>query len=317
MPNRNLQQTRWLDQHLAAPMFAAAFAVLVLFSLILHVNQLGDPTEVARTAGWILVAIYPLFWIETLCHFVVGSPRIHSRFWACAIPVLRMCTRDLETGKFIWLPLSGWAEVDPKLERTLAKRFSIPMIIVALFVLPVITIEFVWSEFVEQHPGWRYSLQVATALIWTAFTYEFTIMLSVVRFKSSYLRRHWIDAAIIMLPTIAFFRAARLAQLARVKQIARAARVYRLRGLGIRFWRALVTLQVVEKILSRNPEHRLEKLQLRLEEKMDEINILREDIERLKTRIREKSLKSSNEAAPPLTGDTQSETGQGIGGGKD
>ncbi len=189
------------------------------------------------------------------------------------------------------------------------------MIGVALFVLPVITIEFFWADFVERHPGWRYSLQIATALIWTAFTYEFTIMFSVVRFKLSYLRRHWIDAAIIVLPMIAFLRMARIAQLARIKQIAKAARVYRLRGLGIRFWRALVTLQVIEKILSRNPEHRLEKLQLLLEEKMDEIAILNEDIERLKARIREKGKATANKRIADPPENPYPAPGEGAGGG--
>lgn len=289
------ERTRLLDQRLAAPMFSVSLVALALLAALLHLHLVHDGAAIIRYCFIGLALLYPLFWCEAAAHFIIGSPRARTCLWYCFFPFLRVGGRDHITGKKIWLPWTDWKVVDRNLERRLARDFSIPMIIAALLVLPVITIEFFWAEYVEANPGWQWSLQIAAAFIWAAFTFEFTILMSVVKYRFAYVRRHWIDAAIILLPMVTFIRAARLAQLARLNQISRAARIYRLRGLAMRLWRALVTLEVVEMLLSRNPERRLEKLEIQLEEKLEDIAFLKRDITRLQKRVAEQLAKEERE----------------------
>lgn len=266
-------------------MFALAIVVLGVFALLLHVHVLPQGASWVR---WCLVALgflYPVFWFETAAHLAVGSPRMRQNAWFCLLPFVRVGARDHQTGQNIWLPVAGWREVNRTLEKKLIKVFSIPMIAVALLVLPIVIMEFGWAEFVESSEGWQTALQIAAAFIWAAFTFEFTLIISVVKYRSSYALRHWIDVLIILLPMVTFIRAARLTQLMRMKQLTRTVRLYRLRGLAMKLWRALVALEVVEMLLSLNPERRLEKLEARMEEKLEEIEFLKQDIVRLQRRI--------------------------------
>lgn len=304
MPDiRRVSRTRRTDEALAFPMFMLSLVVLALFATMLH---LYSPES--NDYGILLVCLiglgltWPAFVVELVVHWIIGSPRLRQHLWFCLFPVLRIGARDHETGTQIWLPLSGWRIINRPFEKSLLRSFSVPMIIVALLVLPVISLEFFWKDWVDSNPSWQVALQITAALIWCAFTFEFTLLMSVVQKPWTYARRHWIDLAIILLPMVTFLRAARLAQLARVKQIARAARVYRLRGLAMRMWRALVTLEVIEMILSRNPERRLEKLELQLDEKMEEVGYLKRDIERLRKRI------AAKEAEEAADGDASGET---------
>jgi voltage-gated potassium channel len=104
------------------------------------------------------------------------------------------------------------------------------------------------------------------------------------------------------LPVIAFIRLARVAQLARLQQLSRTARLYRLRGLAMRVWRALVALEIIESLLVRNPERRLEKLEVRLADKLEEIEFLKQDIARMQRRVdelRERVGSDDDRAAEP------------------
>ncbi len=298
------ETTRWLDRRLAAPMFIASLAVLALFAILLHLHELEQGRTVVLWCLGALAVLYPLFWIETIAHSLAGSRRMRQHFWFCLIPFLRIGCRDHETGKQIWLPHVGWRTIDRPFEKKLIRAASGPMIVVALLVLPVIMLEFFWADFVATHEHWRVSLQITAAFIWAAFTFEFTLLISVVKYPMAYARRHWIDAAIILLPMVTFIRAARLTQLARMKQITRAARVYRLRGLAMRMWRGLVALEIVEMVLLRDPERRMEKLESQLEFRLEEIEFLRQDIQRLQKRVEEKLARQQQTPASPSSGTT-------------
>lgn len=299
MPQVENEKTRLLDHRLAAPMFVASLIVLGLFAFLLHSTELEN-------GGWFVAAcliglaiMYPVFWAETVAHAAIRSPRLKMHLWFCLVPFLRIAARDHATGESIWLPRAGWCKIDRPFERRLIRAASMPMIIVALLVLPIIAMEFFWADFVARHPQWRLTLQVTSAFIWAAFTFEFTLLVSVVKYPWAYTRRHWIDLAIILLPMITFIRAVRLTQLVRLKQITRAARIYRLRGLGLRMWRGLVALEVVEMILLRDPERRLEKLESQLEFRMEEIEFLQQDIRRLQQKIAEKEEEHQSSADLP------------------
>ena len=64
------------------------------------------------------------------------------------MPIFRLCGRDHVNGTHVWLPILGWQETNRSLEKLLARRFSIPMIIIALLVLPVVILELFWAELI-------------------------------------------------------------------------------------------------------------------------------------------------------------------------
>ncbi len=295
--------TQRLDQLLAAPMFALSIVALALFATVLHTDPFQSSTAAVRWCLIALALLYPAFWAETIVHRMTGGRNLRQHILYCLIPILRIGARDHEEGNRIWLPTLGWQTVDRDLERLLTRMFSVPMIVIALLVLPVIIIDIIefFREGVESNRAWFVAKQIAVAFIWSAFTFEFVVMISIVKWPANYARRHWIDLAIILLPLLAFLRALRLTQLLRLKQLVKAGRVYRLRGLGLRMWRGVVALEFIEKLLSRNPERRLAKLEAMLEDKLHEVDRLKLDIERMQKRIEEKKNDSQTEPSADAT----------------
>ena len=159
------------------------------------------------------------------------------------------------------------------------------MIAVALLVLPIIGIEYFYQDLVTTNGTWRLAINLSEAFIWASFTFEFVLMVMIVRAKIAYARKHWIDLAVILLPMLAFMRMLRLSSVVRFNQISRTAKVFRLRGLAMRLWRAFVALEIIEMLIYRNPELRLERLKQKFEMKMEEVAYLRVDIQRLKERV--------------------------------
>ncbi len=288
--NGHIDLTRQLDQRLARPMFGLALLVLALFASLIYLNDLGRDGLVVWWSLAGLALLYPVFWLETAVHYYLGSGFLRQHLWFCVLPITRIGARDHETGKLIWLPGYEWREVDKSLERLLARRFGVPMIVISLMVLPIIGMEFFYKDFVDSNPGWRVVMSIAEAFIWAAFTFEFILMVKIVRSKAHYAIKHWIDLAVILLPTLAFMRMMRLASVGRLNQLSRTARIFRLRGLAMRLWRAFVALDLIEHLLALNPEWRLEKLEDQLQVKMEEIGYLNQDIERLREKVRRKRL---------------------------
>ena len=192
-----------------------------------------------------------------------------------------MCARNHDRDGHIWLPRLGWQEVNDDLRVRLEKIFAVPMIIIALMILPVLLVEFRLQEQVAAHLWLRLLLHVSTGLIWFAFAAEFIVMVSVAEKKLRYCREHWLDLAIILLPLISFLRslrivrATRLARMAKVQQLTKMSRLYRLRGLAMRGFRALLMLKLLNRLLGISPEKRLRKYQEQLREKEKEIAALR------------------------------------------
>lgn len=274
-----------LDQLFCLPMFCAAILFLLLTGAIVHLKE-GHLLNTRLGNGCLigLALLYPLFVLETVVHYVAGSRNMRQHFWYLLMPIFRLCGRDHINGTHVWLPLLGWQKTDRSLEKLLARRFSIPMIIIALLVLPVVILELFWAELIVDSPRLTFALETATVWIWMAFVFEFVVMISVVDHKLAYCRKNWIDLAIVLLPLVSFMRAARLGTAMQVKQLSRTARVYRVRGVALRTWRAFVTLDVLDMILRRDPSYRMEKLAEEIAEKADELDYLKSELIRLKLR---------------------------------
>jgi len=248
-----------------------------------------------------LLCIWPLFWLEYAYNYTTIKRRDGSRDFAvqpllaCLIPPLRIGTVSPAWDKRLWLPSLSWQHPGRELSSLLERIFSKPMLIIALLILPILLIEFVFKGAVQQHFWLRLVLHLATGFIWLAFAFEFIIMVSATDKKIAYVKKNWIDLAIILIPLISFLRTLRvlrLAKLAKIQKIARLGRVYRVRSLGMKAMRAMMMFGFINKILKITPEKRLVKLNAELQERSIEMDELKAEISELEESIAD----SSNDA---------------------
>jgi voltage-gated potassium channel len=289
----------WLDRILPGPMFALSLVYLALAAGVVHRLEEGYFTHFeAGAMMWCLVALWPIFALDALVRFFLTRGQ-YSRWTRFGIllavllfPWVRMGTRALADRQQVWLPRVGWQLVDRTLRRRMERFFSVPLIIFALMVLPVLALEHFWEEQVHQHFWLKLALDIATSLIWMAFALEFTLSISVAEKKLAYCVQNWIDVAVVALPVIDFLpilRMLRLARLAQLNQLGQLGRLYRLRGLMFKAWRAFLLLEMLSRLLGNYKERRLKKLkdmvaaqEIELEEMRQEIRELEQAIQKEK-----------------------------------
>ena len=270
---------------------------------------IDDAIELASTADRIgqsffiaLLFIWPLFWLEYAYNYTTRKRGDGSRYTpiqpllACLVPPLRLGSVSPAWDDRLWLPSLSWQHPGRELSALLERIFSKPMLVIALLILPILLIEFAFKGLVQEHFWLRLVLHLATGFIWFAFALEFIIMVSATDKKLAYVKKNWIDLAIILIPLISFLRTLRvlrLAKLAKIQKIARLGRVYRVRSLGMKATRAMMMFGLVNKILNITPEKRLAKLNAELEERTIEINELKTEISTLEETISTSTLSES------------------------
>jgi len=298
-----------VDQFAAAPMFTVSILFLAFFAGTVHLMNLDSPGLSLSICQWCLFLLYPCFVIEAATHLALGSPRWKLNLLYCLIPPLRIAARDQMTGRAIWFPLLAWCEIDKSFCERIRKTFSAPMLLIALLVLPLFAVEHYWQKQIEANPVLADLAALATGFIWFAFTLEFIVMISIEQKRLDYCRKHWIDLAVIILPMVAFLRAfrgvsglSRLQQLTRLQQFTKTARVFRIKSLVMKLYRALLVLEIINRLLQRNPEKRIAKLEQLLTEKEAEMAAIRSEIDLLSEKIAANSL---IEAEPQVSAITQ------------
>lgn len=316
-----IQQNQQLADRLALPMFALSLVFLLLLAALVVVfvdiprvmelqalnnaetssviptadsHQSAELMQSSAKIGQLLVyammLIWPLFWLEYLVTW--RSQRLTGvtygtgviRALACLIPPLRLATPSAVWNGQIWLPFLQWQTPGKKLSRHLERQFGKPMLFIALLILPILLIEFGLHSLVDRTFWLRMALHVCTGFIWCAFAFEFIIMINATDRKLAYIKKNWLDLAIILLPLISFlrtFRVLRLAKLAKIQQLTKMSRVYRMKGLMTKLLRALMLFEVVHRLFRITPESKLRKLKVQYEDKADELAELKATIERL------------------------------------
>lgn len=269
------------DRRIAAEMFwLSAFSLLFLAGLLhLHDKPEYQPVMIVCALGFL--GIYPACWVDAIWGGRHGSRQGRARWLYCLLPPLRLGACDHATGKNIWLPGLGWQPVGRDLEERLDRASSVPMVLMALMVLPLIVVEYLWKERIDSDPLLSGLLNGAGGLIWFAFAGEFILRFSIAQSKWSYVRTHFIDLAIVLLPLFAFLQALRLGRLLRLQQLTRTARLYRLRGVALRAWRALLLIDAISRLINGPAEKRLVKLRATLVQKEQELADLRAEIAKL------------------------------------
>lgn len=302
---------RSIEDRLAKPMFWLALLFLMMVAVVNHLVRAADGLEwdwlpVRISVGGLLL-LWPIFLAEAVVRSYLREPE--RRSWKglvrCLvvglIPPLRIAAHSRTRPGHLWLPWLGWRKIDFDLQKTLERVFSGPMFFMALLVLPVLAIEYFWSDAVASYAPLRTGLRVGIGLIWIAFAIEFVIRISVAEKKLRYAFNHWVDLAVVLLPMVEFMpflRVLRVTRLMRLERMARIAKYYRLYGLAGKGWRGLVVLQMVQRLMSRSPEARVSRLKAQLEDKQDEIRELEREADYYRRRIRaaEEELAGKHEA---------------------
>lgn len=271
--------------------------------------DLTDASSFEYAATSMMLILWPLVILESCFHWLTRPwDREHRWFHFYSLlfgicPSLRMCARSPEMGNRLWLPGMGWRKPEKRLRRQLDRHFSVPMILIALLIMPVLIVEFFMQAQVARYAWLRVALHVGTGVIWFAFAAEFILMVSVAEKKIRYIKEHWIDLAIILLPFFSFLRSlqairgSRLASLARIPQLSKIARVYRLRGTAVKALRALILLDVAQRLLRTSPERRIVKMKEQAKALEKQARQLRVHIAKLDREIMENREETDAEAA--------------------
>ena len=269
------------DRRIAPEMFWLSVCSLLFLAGLLHIHDKPEYQSVLIVCVLGFLGIYPACWVDAIWSGRYGSRQGRVRGLYCLLPPLRLGACDHATGKSIWLPGLGWQPVGRELEQRLECVSSVPMIVMALMVLPLMVVDYVWKGRIEADPLLSGLLNGAGGLIWFAFASEFILRFSIAQSKWSYVRTHFIDLAIVLLPLFAFLQALRLGRLLRLQQLTRTARLYRLRGVALRAWRALLLIDAVSRLIHGPAEKRLVKLRATLVQKEQELADLRAEIAKL------------------------------------
>jgi voltage-gated potassium channel len=286
-------------------MFALSCVFLLLLSYVLHHQQPLDFTDPEKLLSdlnnsqlhlplFVLACLWPVFVVEAAVRFC-QSDRARGTWKMAAsalllalLPPLRLAARSPGAGTHVWLPVIGWRPVDKRLRKQLARLFSVPMVVLALLVLPLLLIEVFWPEQSQSNPTLRFCLEAGSSFIWFAFAFEFIVQVQVSDKRLTYCLTHWIDLLIICLPVVQFLpllRAFRLARLLRQEQLTRLSMTYRLQALVLRMWQWLLMLQLIQRIIGWSLERQLKGLQGRLALRMEELEDLRLEIEEVKQKL--------------------------------
>lgn len=216
---------------------------------------------------WCYLCLNVLAWIDYGIFFFHWEAHPSQTWWGLAaalFPPLRLGRRHTLHPEYIWLPFWHWCKANDALFDALRRKFSTPMIIIALFIVPILLIEMRFEEQARAAiPHLDLYIFFVQSFIWIAFTFEFILMFSITNEKIDYCKKHWMDLLIILLPLISFFRTLRVLRVLKLQQVSK---VYRFRGVFMKVRNALLLADAVQRILYPNPSAQLKSLQKKLKE---------------------------------------------------
>ncbi len=281
---------------------------IIMFSFSPQARELVTPFVLWQATIWYgILMIVPLAELIYVIYLKNKEALKVSKnqlvFRAIAIPLmpLRMGARRLSDNDWLWIPFWKWSKCNDILLEELKTKFSMPMIGIALLIIPILFIDLnktAGEQVAARVPDIKLYLEAVQAFIWVAFTFEFILMFSVTREKLDYCKTNWIDLFIILLPLVSFLRTFRAIQgIARVNQVARA---YRFKGVITKVREALVLADMVQRIMYPNPESQLRALQKKIQKNRREKLHLEKQVEMAVRRIkkfREKKLRKKEKKA--------------------
>lgn len=291
------------DQALAPIMFGIAFVYLLVVAGLIH--RAASPDRLThfelQVMEWALVALWPVIVAEAIVTLARRSTDV-SRVKAVArvllvvaIPPMRLAWVHPATNR-IWLPRLGWRRPGRPLLKVLDRAFGGPMLVFAFLILPVLGLEYVQAERAKTIPGFTLAVDISVAVIWVAFALEFIVKVSASPHTLTYLKERWLDVAIVGLPTLEYVLThwvewaplARLLRLTRAvgpQQLGQMGRVYRLRGLMMKGWHAVMLFEVVARLTGNSATKRLRKVESQIADLEEQLADLRTQADLLRKQV--------------------------------
>jgi voltage-gated potassium channel len=284
------------------PKFIVSLIMLIISAAIINNFSYEDGALQYSIFISKMLMIYGYLWtFFVLDAFIVmvlaymGNVRIAQsalirKLFGLIFPPIAIGQRNLIDPDKIWLPFYNWSKCNEGLFNHLKKQFSIPMIIIALLIIPVLLIEWQFYEEVENFLNTDLSLLLGLiqGFIWFAFAFEFLLLIAITDNKFSYIKRNWIDLLIILLPFVSFVRSIRLVKVAKITQLSRG---YKLRALLMKAREGFIFASFFSRIMAVKPDFQLNKLMKKFNENQKEREIIEEDLAKLcKTLIDKKQI---------------------------
>lgn len=301
------RRCRELHDQAARPLTVLSYLWLILFSVVLpHQGKSSleklesEPVQIVMI---IVLAIWAVYLLDGVIYFLAS--RGEERFWTrlglgvtvILFPIIRISVPPFGEPHRIWLPFFRWRDRDRALEKDLLRAFSLPMFCVVLLVLPILGIEYLRPQWLE-NPAVEFSLALGSQIIWLAFAFEFSLMISVARKKLRYCVKHWLDLAIILLPVllfiIPFLSFLPIARLARLGRLMRSTRLLRVKGVGLKAFTAMVLIAGTKRFGSRSNAKRIAKLKGQIAELEEDIEDIRREIAELEEQDSERAREQEN-----------------------
>ncbi len=277
----------------AAVMYTLSLLFLGFAGCILPHGGVVDPvSEFVVQSGWMTWALV-LLWITIVAEATSGvrtapdgfKPALIRLLVVCVIPPFRMAISPAMPNQYIWLPGQGWLRTGQEQLERLESRTALPMLLITFLILPVIGAEMFFKSQVEQSLLLMLIVYLLTALIWTAFAFEFILLVSVAERKVDFCKANWLNIAIILLPLIAFLRTLRLFRFLRMANASKLMRAYRLRGVVTRAKQLALLFNLVDRIMQRNPHKYCVHLEEKIREKEEELEALKTKLHDVRTAL--------------------------------
>lgn len=277
-------------------MFWIAFLYLVLLAVLLpHGGADKLITERVLYHSMIPVVLFAV-WAIVIAESLWGwrlapDPKLAWKRLALVVllPPFRMVISPRRPNVRVWLPGYHWREVSTSSVTEMEQRTAIPMLLATALIVPVLIVDFGFAKAVEASYALRLALAVLMALIWFSFALEFVVMVSLAPKKLAYCKKHWINIVIIILPLVAFLRTLQIFRFLRVARAGKLAKAYRLRGLATRTLKIALAFNLIERILSMNPERYAASLEDKIAEKEEELAELRDKLDQMHRKIAERA----------------------------
>lgn len=285
-------------------MFASALLLLLLHGLVMP--HLGGSLTISRELFMQPTVYIPIL---SLWAFIVIESALGVRYaqdrWRLVVlrlliitivPPSRMAIATHAPPGWIWLPIKGWQLRGNELFERLERWLAIPMLLITLLVVPVVIVELFFQAAIATSAELQRILHGVTTLVWFAFAAEFILLVSVTPNKLTYCKQHWVNIIIIILPLAAFLRTLVVVQMLKVIKVNHAVsllRAYRLRGLLMRTQRIALLLNLIDRVLQRNPERYLQILREREQDALLKLTKLRAQIRETETRLAKKQARRS------------------------
>jgi len=278
---------------IAKVMFVITIIFLFLIGLIIQYWQTDKGLELlsySQIIITILLIVWPIFFFERLLYLIFCDDKktwksYLSPLFVTLLPALHLATRACGKREYI-LWSFRWQLVTPDLYTHIEKKFLYPILLLSLIMIPFWITEIFYPEKLTTHPLFIHLINRGNALIWILFVTEFFILFSIAEKRMDYLKKHWMEILIIILPMLALTRFVLISRSLYLIRIQHFLNIYRSKVVLNRIIRILVILDLVKRFYKRrNPEKYLIRLQKQLTEKEKEISDLKTQISEMEQLI--------------------------------